>query len=221
MEPTASQTGNRFQTAVAIMIALVTLVGAIVAWRAALAAGDAGDADFAGLNATLNAEQTRTLNITTLYEHYRVYTAYFQHNELGNLIVDELDSATSADLGLLDQQKTDAWNIATANQTFFPTRFLKQDGSYDTQRELGEAWAEAGQQKDLNPAPHFAQADRLRAKSSWLVGILIVLAAALLLFTLAEGLSPSAKLLRYGIALGGTVLVLVGSGAAVAVEMLL
>ncbi len=220
-QTTSVESSDRFRIIVAILIALVALIGAVVAWRSALAADDAGDADFAGLGATLHAEQARTLNNTILYEHYRTYTTYLYHNELGNLIATDLDSSSVDETLALDRQKINAWDIATANQGFFPNRYLTQDGEYNTQRELGEAWAEAEQQQDLHAKPHFAEADRLRAKSNWLIGVLIILAISLVLYTLAEGLKSSLKVPRYAMALGGTLFMFLGLVVTVAVELLL
>lgn len=221
MEATSTPGADRLQTVVAVLIAVVTLLGATVAWRAALAADEAGDADFAGLTAVLNAEQTRTLNNTTLYEHYRAFTAYLYHNELGNLIAADLDSAPAAEADRLNRQKTEAWDIATANQTFFPNRYLNRDGSYNVERELGETWAQAAQQQDVNPEPHFVASDRLRSRANWLIGVLIILAVALVLYTLAEGLNPAFKFIRFSLALGGTFFLLLSVAAMLAVEYLL
>lgn len=216
METQSTQSGDRFKTIVGVLLAVVTLVGAIVAWRAAVAADAASNTDFSGLAATLNAEETRALNTVTAYEHYRAYTSYLRHNELGNAIAQDLPNASDAEVLSLDRQKTEAWDLATEIQgSFFSNRYLDPDGSYATQRELDESWADAAQQKDLNPEPHFARADRLRAKSTTLVSILIVLAVSLLCFTLAETLSRS---IRYVMGLGGGLLLVISVVALFVVE---
>jgi hypothetical protein len=220
VEETPTEKGDRLQTVVAILIALVALLGAVVAWRAALASDEAGDADFAGLNATLNSEQTRALNSTSLYEHYRVYTVYLRNNELGNLLADDLDKQPDeAEAAKLEQQKSEAWDTASANQPFFPSRYLDREGNYNVQRELGEEWAEASQEKDLNPGSHFQNADQMRAKSNWLIGILIILGFSLLFYTIGEGLNPALKLVRYGLVGGGTLFMLVSLLVLILVEI--
>ena len=85
----------------------------------------------------------------------------------------------------------EAWDAAES--FYFPHEYLKRDGTYDTQRELGEALAEAARETDLNPQPHFTEADQMQAKSNWLVVVLTGLAAALLCFALVE----SAKSLHH------------------------
>jgi hypothetical protein len=209
---------DRFQTAMAIMIAAVTLFGAALASRTVLVGVQAGDEDFFGLAASLNAEETKAVNTTTMYGNYRAYTAYTRYNELGNLISEDLDKVTDAtESGELTRQMNVAWSLAVAVNYFFPTRYLNRDGQYDIDRELGEAWAEAASKKDLYPEPHFALADALRAKVSRLLTIIIILTAAVWFFTLAQSLRHG---IRYMCMLGGLGLTLVGVAMTVFEEVL-
>ncbi len=213
MATTSTQSSDRFKTIIALLIALITGTGAVVAWRAAIAADLANNADAAGLAATINAEETSLLNRATTYEHYRAYTDYLRYNELGNAIYDDLANVSDEQFDILDRQKTEAWDLATELQEsdFFVSRYLDPDGNYDTAQELEESWADAARQEDLNPDPHFSAGDRLRTKSTTLVSLLIPLTAALWLFTLAELLRHKIKYLLAG---AGS-LILVGSMIAV------
>lgn len=58
MSDREERTHDRFRVAVSILIATVTVVGAIVAWRISVASNAAGSADSKGLNAALQG-QTR------------------------------------------------------------------------------------------------------------------------------------------------------------------
>ncbi|HEY4687796.1 MAG TPA: hypothetical protein VIK33_00670 [Anaerolineae bacterium] len=206
MEATEKQ--DRFKTLVAGLLALVTILGAVVAWRAAAANDIASNADFAGIAATLNAEESRALNAVTAYEHLRAYTDYVRYNELGNAIADSLADAPETDRVTLERQMRDAWDLATEIEgTFFENRYVKTDGTYDIPRQLDELWSDDAQNKDLNPDLHFAQSDAARAKSTTLIGILIVLGLLLVLYTLANTL---ASRVRYLMAAGATIF-LVGS----------
>jgi hypothetical protein len=111
----------------------------------------------------------------------------------------------------------EAWTLAIGASGYFPNRYLNRDGTYDTDRELGEAWAYAAQQKDLYPEQHFARADGLRAQSSWLVAIIILLTVSVWFYTLAEGIDHPVK---YVLALGGTGFLLLGAATAVIQEIL-
>ena len=208
----------RFDTVIPILMALVTVAGAVIAWRTSLVRPPG--ADRAGLNATLNAEVTDFVNDARLYRHYRAYTTYTLNHQLQYEIENNLSQATQEELPNLERQQAEATNTANISRAFFPSRYLGRDGSYDVQRELGEAWAQAGQKLDLNPEHHFARATRLRLKSSRLKAILIVLPMALLSFNLAKGLHPSRKFLRYAMAFGGLCCLTLAITAAIMVELL-
>lgn len=178
-----------FETIVAILIALVTVVGAIVAWRASVAADGAGDADFAGLQASLNAEETRALNFVDAYEHYGAYVAYERYLQTGNALADEISNnpnLTEDEAYLLDRQRAEAYDLSDANQDLFPNRYLNRDGSYSVQREMGEAWADASKEKNLEFESYYAEADKLREKTNLLLATLGLLGVSLVFYTLIE-----------------------------------
>jgi hypothetical protein len=201
----------------ALLIALVTLIGAYVAWRASVAGDNAGDASLDGLNATRNYEETVALNYTQLYENYRAYTAYTRYNELGNQIESDLANTSADEIEALDRQMREAWDAAES--FYFPHEYLKRDGAYDTARELGEALAEAARQRDLNPQPHFEEADKMQTKSNWLIVVITVLAVALLCFTLVESVNRPA--LKYALVSLGVIIMLGSVAAFIAIDYFL
>jgi hypothetical protein len=147
--PVPESTYDRFQTINAILLALVTLLGAFVVWRSSVASGAAGDENVAGILATLNVEQTRAINTVILYENYRGYTQYARYLELGNNLYDALADAPDDEAADIERGMTEAWDIA---ETFdFPRANLNRDGTYNMERDLGEAWADAERTRDLKP----------------------------------------------------------------------
>lgn len=212
MEP--SEQTDRLTLINALLIALVTLLGAYVAWRASVAADNAGDASLAGLMATLNVQETLALNNTQHYENYRAYTAYTRYNALGDEIEADLAKAPLDEAETLDRQMREAWDAAES--FYFPREYLKRDGTYDTQRELGEALAETARQKDLNPQPHFSEADQSQTKSNWLIGVITGLAIALLCFTLVESVNRTA--FKYALITVGVLITAGGVAATLAIE---
>ena len=207
-----NEEGDRFQTIMAIMIAIVTLVGAVIAWRAAVAHINAGDADFAGLSAALNAEETLTLTNNTFHRHYRAYTSFSGNDVFSN----NLDGVPR-----VQTLRNTAQSSAATDRLFFPNRYLNRDGSYAGDRQVGEAWAEASQIRDLDPAPHFGEADQARLKTNWLVGIFIGLALSLLFFTIAEGLHQGRSQLRFIMAFAGSAFLTLTIMAGVIIEVTL
>lgn len=221
MSATASRWVKRFNVTVSIMVAAVTILSAVIAWRAALAGDEAGNADFAGIGAALSREESRTLNSATAYQQYRAFTAYLRNNEIGNAIADDLDdSAMSFDdteRAFLASQRSASWDQTLVDDDFFETRYLRSDGSYDLQRQLSEREAEDALQKDIDPAPHFATADQRRAKSNLLVGMLIIMACALWFFTMAGEFHHA---IRYPLAFLGTLCLLIGVIGTIAIEVI-
>ncbi len=216
-EAETTQDGNdRFTTVIAIMIALVALIGALVAWRASVAEDASGDADYAGLRAAINVEETRALNATTAYAQYGAYVTYQRNSAIGDLLVDDMDQAATEDEALiLNSQRADAHDVATASERLFQQRFLNRDGSYSVERQLGEMWADASKQRDLNPEPQFAEADRLRTKSNSLLAAVGVLALALVFYTLIESANGRGRYVLFAL---GTLLAIGGTLAAIVLE---
>lgn len=219
------KTNEGFKTLLAGLMALVAILSALMAWRASVASSMAAVANALGLSAALNAETTRSLESARLYRHYAAYTDLVRYQELGRLLdlallegsgwlTDSPTETVSPDLAV---RRDEALDTAASRQFFLLPRYLRPDG-YDGQREFGEAWAEAARRQDLNPEPHFVQAESWRAKTGWLVGALAVESAALFCFTLANALQQRA---RYAVALAGLLPLLAGLALAVRAEWFL
>lgn len=219
VETTEADESDGFKTVMAILIAIVAVVGAVTAWRASLLDGDAGKADFAGLQAIINVAETKIVNTTALYRNYRAYTNFTYNRQLGDLLGKEFATMDEADIPpeLVREAATVA-QLASGSEGFFSKRYLNQDSSYNRQRDLGEAWATTAERLDLDPTPHFASADQGRAKVNSLIAIFIAQAVALLLFTLAQALHPSRNAVRYSLAVVGTAFLLFTIVAGVIVE---
>lgn len=215
-----AEASDAFKTVIAILIAVVAVVGAVVAWRAALNDASAGDADFAGIRANINAAETRIINMAALYENYRAYLAATRYREQEKLFLEAINKTDDeVELETLNRDWAVATQLASDNEFYYSKRFLNEDGSYNRSRELGEAWARAAQKLELDPAPHFAEADQLRRKSNRFIAIFIVLSFTLLFFTLAEGIDRSRALLRYTMAALGLLFLLYSVVAAAIVEL--
>jgi hypothetical protein len=213
---TSPSSDDRFTTLVAVMIALAALIGAVVAWRASVAEDASGDADYAGLRAAINVEETRALNASTAYTQYGAYVTYQRNSALGDLLAEDMAQATENEAVILNSQRADAHDVATASERLFQQRFLNRDGSYSVQRQLGEMWADASKERDLNPEPQFVEADRLRVKSNSLLAAVGVLALALVFYTLIESVAGRAQWMLFAL---GTLLAIGGAVAAVVLEL--
>jgi hypothetical protein len=209
---------ENFKTIMAAMIAVVTVISALMAWRAAAASQNAGDADFLGLVATVNSEEASVLTTIKVAEHFQAFLNYTRYNELGYKLYDALQTkpANSAEL---EQQKSDSWGIAYGLQSlFFPSRYLLPDGTYDSQREMDELLADEQRARDTRSEVHFEEGSQLRRKSNLLVQMLIPLGISFWFFTLAQILEHK---VRFLFAIAGGFLLLLSSFAALIIELVM
>lgn len=188
-----AERSQRLETVVAILIAVVTVIGALAAWRSSVADDGAGDADFAGLRASVRAEETRALNYVNAYENYGSYANYRRYSEMSNLLEADQANAPEQEKSELERQRTDDNDLSISNQRLFPNKFLDRDGSYNVKRQMGEMWADAAKENDLNPDPQFAEADQLRQKANLLLAAVTILAIALVFYTLVESFGDRMK----------------------------
>ncbi|MBI2331967.1 MAG: hypothetical protein HYU84_07400, partial [Chloroflexi bacterium] len=102
---------DNFKSLIAVLTAIVTVLGATAACLASVAVSTAGDNDFAGLDASIRAQKAEIINYVVAYEHYRAFTSYIRYNELGNLMYDpEADEATDIRNGAIQRE---VWGVAS------------------------------------------------------------------------------------------------------------
>ena len=216
MEAIIEEKSNRLETIVAILIAIVAMLGAVVAWRSSVVDDGAGDADYAGLRAAVNAEETRALNFVNAYESYGNYVTYWRNNRQAALLGEEIKGASEAEADILTAQMKTSNDLADANRTMFENRFLNRDGSYNVQRQMGEMWANAAKEKDLEYESQFAEADSLRLKTNQFLIAMMILGVALVFYSLVESMSDRWKYLMIGL---GSVSAIAGIVLAVMIQL--
>lgn len=194
----SSEKPNHLSTFIAVLIATVTVVGAIIAWRAAVALSDASGADTHGILAAVEREDVNTRATITLLGHLSAYSAFVRDDALAKAY----DGFASA-----NPQRADLTNYASAfrlaanyAQDLIPPAYLDRDEKLDRQRDLGENIAQASINKDVQPEQHFSVAETSEQKAQWLLADLILLGVVLVLLTLADAIQ---NLLRYLFLLGG------------------
>ena len=84
---------------------------------------------------------------------------------------------------------------------------MPDNSAYDVTSELDAEWAQATQSKDLDPTPHFDEADILRQRAWFLTADTIVFGLAFWFFTLGRIIENR---LKYLMAAGGMILMLIG-----------
>lgn len=207
---------ERLETILAILIAVVAVVAGLVAWRASVADDGSGDADYAGLRAAVNAEETRTLNAVNAYQNYGAYVSYWRNWRLAGLLQEQVKGASAEEeKAALAEQMADANNLANAARPLVETRFLNRDGSYNVNREMGERWADAAKEKEMEYESQFKEADKLAAKSLNLLMALMILTIAPIFYSLIEAVSGKMRMVMLGV---GTLFMIAGIVMAIIVE---
>lgn len=194
----------------ALLIAFVSVAGAVVAWRASLASGSSSDADLAGLRASINLTETRAIGAVNAYSSYGTYVRYYQNRQLVSAIQSNFNEGE--DDARLIAESQDALVLA---QSAFPNQYLNRDGTYNIQRQLGEALADAARKKDINPDPHYVEADVFRSQADKLLIALTALVISLVFYTLIEVVSDR---LRYVLVTAGSVLAIASLVGAFLIE---
>lgn len=200
---------EKFKSTVAVLVAIVTILGATAACLASGAVSDAGKADFTGLDASIRAQKAEIINHVYGYEHYRAYTDYVRYDEFGKLMYDpNADPETDLRNGALQRE---AWGVASGiSSVFFSPRYVNSDGQYDLERELQEAWAQDSQNEDLESAPYFDESDKFRRRSSFLTADMIVLAISFWFLTVAQATEKNIKYLWAGVGILFGILGIIG-----------
>ena len=170
----------------AALIALTSLTGALVAWRAAVADGAAGGADREGLDDLTARQHARAVAQSDAEAFLADVVTVHALQARADRLRAEAEEAEGDDAARL---ALEAEALAAAaedlEQTINPDALLPS-GQLALDRTVDLALAVAAQQQDLDPAPEFAEADRKRRKSERLVGLSALLIAAALFFTLAQ-----------------------------------
>ncbi len=161
-QPNTENATDHLNVVITYLIAGISLFSAFLAWWATNI--DPSAYNQAGIKAVLNTEMTQTINTAALYRSYRVYTSFALADELRRQVDAGIAELHPRDRVGLEQQLNQMARIAPIRQRFFPQHYLNRDGSYDAERQMGEAWAQAKQNTDLDAQQHFANGLLQRAR---------------------------------------------------------
>jgi len=180
---------DRTSALIAVLIAIISVVAAVGAWRVAVASSAADDADTEGLLAAVDREDSVTGAYITSYGRFSAYARAVGYNALADLLKPIEDSTTDATLKARLTRERDNL-IYGANQLRYalPPRYLDRNQVYDVDRDIGEQVADRALERDTFPDPHFDRAIIARDRAEWLLGFLVLLGLAFVLLTLADAI---------------------------------
>jgi len=212
---------TRFKTVVSIFIAAVTVAGAIITWRIAVAGGKAEVADSQGLAAALNSANTAISVSTYLSNNMNFYIAYRQHLAAADLLEKQARVSWGAKRSSLMDAEQHERNMAATSRGYVDADYLEFDPSDGREYFNGNRYWEAQMAserslKPLDEKPFFDFADRLRKRARELVDVTVALSAALFLFVAATAVRRRVK---YLFAVAATLVLLLSCAAAVMIEI--
>ncbi len=212
-----ANSSGRFEAFLAIGIALATVVGALLAARASTYNDIANDADQQGLSSAIDLALAQSTTEAQRDQNLVAFLEFAQHRRQAELIIQQMDriDPASAEWAQLDQQSSAEWNKAVNSRYFFNSDFYdKFTNTFDQQAFVDSQLAEQASFRDLNPEPHFTEAEEQRGRASHLLGLIAVLAVALFFFAAANVVQNRLRFLLAGLG------VVVLSGSVVAALLL-
>ena len=222
-EPTETRT-SRLDTFVAILIAVVSISSAIVAWRGSLAAGAAGGYDARALQQLTRREQLEKHHQGVIAQDRRLLVRYQEHASAARALKAAADAIRPTDprqadrLDVRAQGEVAITHILTPFMAWAGYRSEETDGTivYDPEYGLQQLTAGDNELNELRPEEMLDRAARAHEKTYQLVGVGLVHVISLFFLTLAQALVRGIRRWfavagAFGMGLGLVLLVLVES----------
>ena len=203
------------RVAIASLIALTTMLGAVAAWRASIASAESSDADRKGFADALAAEQARAGIDGSLDDTIFAYLRGRMYQLLAEGLDEQATASDPADEARLRAAADSYQQLSDLSMEFIAADALRPDGSLDLERAYDIEWALATSEQDLDPAPEFEAADEANTRSEQLIGLTGLLIAAAMFFTLAQVSRSKAYVLFL---VGGGLVLIASTGLLVVVE---
>jgi hypothetical protein len=201
-----AQGSDRFDVAVTILIALVTVFGAVIAWRASLSSSAAGNAEQQGLLDTLALEEGLASHQTRLYTDLQYFVRYAEYSAVASRLRSDEEAARSrGEIGLADDLAQEAElyeDLARNQEDFFDPAYVRSDGTFDQPAYLANLRLRDERVNRLDPDAVFAAANAYQEQAKRLIALISALTVALFFYTLSQITEHRAK---YALAVAGTV----------------
>ena len=182
---------DRFRTRVAILIALVSIMGAVVAWRASEASELASNLDQDATQQFVQREQILGQLDEDVMQDVRLLGAYQEHVKAWKELERSANAASGAAAETLrrraQEERALARTLYLLFQTWYPSH-PEENGDVAFDRDAARAWMRDGNDDLATLAPEAtdARADAAHEKTVNLVALAALLVGALFLLTLAQ-----------------------------------
>jgi hypothetical protein len=178
---------------VGVLIAAVSILGAVVVWRASVESSNASDLTQQGTQQLILQQQTRGSIEAGVARDFRLYTQFQEHVMNWRQMLAQADQSKDPSLAadLRSQARSElsqARHIRPLMQNFDRPSFGDESGvvPFDPAQQV-QALADANLElTGLHPGVTFAAAAGAHSRALHLVGIAVLFAAALLFLTFAQ-----------------------------------
>lgn len=189
---------ERFRSIVAVLIALVSILGAVVAFRGSITEQRAVRLDQDGIQEQARKEQIVTDLQATVNSDLRRLGSYQEHVKAAEILDSDATELQSSDKTLaqtLSAQADAERVLALSQQQFFraavPTEpTIDKPLQYDAAAALAGLEADDADLKQLRPDATIGEADDAHHKAATLTGLVTIFIGALLFLTLAQFTGP-------------------------------
>ena len=162
------ESGRGFRNGVAVLIAISTLVGALVAWRSSLAADNAAAARVTGTTVLIGLTRHQTEITSNLYQNLDAFASYLWHLAMTEQIDEDLVVTEEADSQqeALESDRLRHANMALAALDLLNLDYLRRTDdatagpTFERERFYETNLAEVASQEDLDYLAHFGESDR-------------------------------------------------------------
>ncbi len=182
----------------AVLLALLGLFGALLAWRVGVAGSDAGDANDLGLDAARARSAAVVANEGLISQSREAWLDYERNRRRGEALT-EAGFGANAD---------EYYKEASAHWLLVRPDYFNEAGEYDPAKQRASLLADAESQQDLDAASDFALADDLAERINGLTVAGFIAAVGLPFLTLAEAVKDRR---RVPLALAGAVALVAAS----------
>lgn len=178
---------ERLKIACALTIAVISVLGAVVAWRASAAGSRSGDAERDGLVAAASEAGRHTAADATARRDELAYRRWARHRAAAQAKLDQLEALPPGS-AVAETVRHDAeveLKLTQAFRQYLEADYQQAHGTYDLAKRTQDELA-AAQQKAADPTDLFDEADDQESQQHRLIGIELLLILSLALVTMAQ-----------------------------------
>ena len=202
---------------IAVALLCAAACGAFTAWRMSVIDDSMGDALNDATHALITDSSARIRAANDVSDHLRAYADYVAASNARDISLIQSDESTDDATKELFMQQSEVDAIPmTIAKSYFPQRFVKQNGEFNRTADYRSTYAKIVGKRKVDASAIYADSQTSRNKTDRLVMILLLYAIMILVVSCSELIeSPQ---VNFGLGVVGVVASLVGIVLTVMIE---